>query len=42
MARAYDVQEVEKRWQRRWEEDHLYEVDLDDERPTQYVLCMYP
>jgi leucyl-tRNA synthetase len=42
MARAYDVQEVEKRWQRRWAEDHLYEVDFDDERPTQYVLCMYP
>ena len=42
MARAYDVQEVEKRWQRRWAEDHLYEVDFDDERPTQYVLGMYP
>ncbi len=42
MARAYDVQEIERRWQRRWAEEHLYEVDLDDGRPAQYVLCMYP
>ncbi|MGD0321716.1 MAG: class I tRNA ligase family protein, partial [Acidimicrobiales bacterium] len=42
MARAYPVQEVERRWQQLWADEHLYEVDLDDERPTQYVLCMYP
>jgi len=42
MARAYDVQEIEHRWQQRWEDEHLYEVDSDDERPAQYVLCMYP
>ncbi|HUC36221.1 MAG TPA: leucine--tRNA ligase, partial [Acidimicrobiales bacterium] len=42
MPRAYDVQEVERRWQQRWAEERLYEVDADDERPSQYVLCMYP
>ena len=42
MARAYDVQDIERRWQQRWADEHLYEVDLDDERPAQYVLCMYP
>ncbi|MGA2036684.1 MAG: leucine--tRNA ligase [Acidimicrobiales bacterium] len=42
MARAYDVQEIERRWQERWADEHLYEVDCDDERPAQYVLCMYP
>ncbi len=42
MARAYDVQEVELKWQARWSESRLYEVDADDPRPSQYVLCMYP
>ncbi len=42
MARAYDVQEVEHKWGQRWAESRLYEVDVDDPRPVQYVLCMYP
>ncbi len=42
MAEAYDVQEVELRWQKIWEESGLYQVDLDDTRPKTYVLCMYP
>jgi len=42
MARAYDVQEVELKWQARWAESRLYEVNADDPRPVQYVLCMYP
>ena len=42
MARAYDVIEVEKKWQRRWAEDGTYEVDADDPRPPWYVLTMYP
>jgi leucyl-tRNA synthetase len=42
MPRAYDVREVESRWQRRWADEHTYEVDLGDPRPARYVLCMYP
>ncbi len=42
MARPYDVQEVELKWQQRWAESGLYEVDADDPRPSQYILCMYP
>ncbi|MGD0381206.1 MAG: leucine--tRNA ligase [Acidimicrobiales bacterium] len=42
MPRPYDVQEVELKWQRRWVESRLYEVDADDPRPSQYILCMYP
>ncbi len=42
MPRPYDVQEVELKWQRRWAESGLYEIEPDDPRPTQYVLCMYP
>ncbi len=42
MSDAYDVQEVEARWQRRWEEEGTYRVNLNDPRPASYVLCMYP
>jgi leucyl-tRNA synthetase len=42
MARAYDVLEVEKKWQRRWADEGTYEVDADDPRPPWYVLTMYP
>src|SRR5579863_4916082 len=42
MARAYDVQEVELKWQRRWADEGAYEVDNDDPRPPWYVLTMYP
>ncbi len=42
MAERYDVQEVEARWQHRWEQEGTYQVDLDDPRPPSYVLCMYP
>ena len=42
MARAYDVVEVEKKWQRRWADEGTYEVDADDPRPPWYVLTMYP
>ena len=42
MARAYDVLEVEKKWQQRWADEGTYEVDADDPRPPWYVLTMYP
>src|ERR1700683_1671696 len=42
MVRAYDAQQIEKRWQKRWLDEHTYEVDADDPRPASYVLCMYP
>jgi len=42
MARPFDVQEIEQKWQRLWAEERSYEVDADDPRPPQYVLCMYP
>ncbi|HEV3281478.1 MAG TPA: leucine--tRNA ligase [Acidimicrobiales bacterium] len=42
MARAYDVLEVEKKWQQRWADEGTYEVDATDPRPPWYVLTMYP
>ncbi len=42
MARAYDVQAIEEKWQKRWRDEGTYEVDNDDPRPPFYALCMYP
>ena len=42
MARAYDVDAVERKWQARWLDEGTYEVDNDDPRPPFYALCMYP
>jgi leucyl-tRNA synthetase len=42
MARAYDVQAIEQKWQARWRDEGTYEVDNDDPRPPFYALCMYP
>ena len=42
MARAYDVEAIERKWQQRWADEGTYQVDTDDPRPPFYVLCMYP
>ena len=42
MARTYDVQQVERKWQELWAAERSYEIDADDPRPASYVLCMYP
>jgi leucyl-tRNA synthetase len=42
MARPFDVEEVELKWQKRWRESGLYQVDNDDARDRFYALCMYP
>src|SRR5580658_10097752 len=42
MARAYDVNEVELKWQRHWQDEGTYQVDNDDPREKFYALCMYP
>jgi len=35
-------QEIEPKWQQRWAQDRLYEVDEDDPRPKWYALTMFP
>jgi leucyl-tRNA synthetase len=42
MARPFEVVELESKWQQRWRESGLYEVDNDDPRERFYALCMYP
>ncbi|MDT3682686.1 MAG: leucine--tRNA ligase [Truepera sp.] len=42
-AERYAPENVEKKWQQRWREQGLYEVDLQgDSRPKYYFLTMYP
>jgi leucyl-tRNA synthetase len=42
MVAGYNPQEIEKKWQRKWAEDRLYEVTEDDPRPKWYALTMFP
>ena len=38
----YDFKDIESRWQRIWEEEKSYKVDLDPDREKFYVLEMFP
>ncbi len=42
MATGYDPQEIEPRWQERWERDALYVADEDSGRERYYALHMFP
>jgi leucyl-tRNA synthetase len=42
MTDKYNPSEIEKKWQRKWEEDGLYEAPDDDPRPKWYFLTMLP
>jgi leucyl-tRNA synthetase len=42
MASKYNPQEIEKKWQARWEGDHIYEVHEASKRPKWYALTMFP
>ena len=38
----YDPREIDRKWQQRWADDKLYQVNDDDPRPRWYALTMYP
>ena len=42
MAGNRNPQEIESKWQQRWAEDKLYEVNENDPRPKWYALTMFP
>jgi leucyl-tRNA synthetase len=42
MADKYNPQEIEPKWQRRWEADALYKTSRADQRPKYYILDFYP
>jgi len=42
MVERYVPQEIEPKWQKRWEEDKLYHVTERNDKPKFYNLVMYP
>ncbi|GAB4493316.1 MAG: leucine--tRNA ligase [Anaerolineales bacterium] len=42
MNKAYIPQEIEQKWQEKWEADGLYHADVDASRPKHYALTMLP
>jgi leucyl-tRNA synthetase len=41
MSERYNSQEIEMKWQQRWETEKLYECDMDSELPKYYFLEMF-
>ena len=42
MAREYNPNEIESKWQKKWEADGLYEANIDETREKYYALTMLP
>jgi leucyl-tRNA synthetase len=38
----YNFKEIETKWQKYWNENEIYKVDVDKQRPKFYVLDMFP
>ena len=38
----YIPQEIEPKWQKKWEEDKLYRSVIDESKPKHYALTMLP
>ena len=41
-ASQYDPWVIEAKWQQRWEEERVFEVEADPSKPKYYVLEMLP
>ena len=42
MKEAYFPQEIEKKWQKKWEEDGVFRTPEDSDKPKYYALSMFP
>lgn len=38
----FEPEKFEKKWQKKWEESHIYEVDQFSKKPTSFVVDMFP
>ena len=38
----YNFREIEKKWQKLWEESSIYKTEIDNNKPKYYVLDMFP
>lgn len=39
---AYNFTEIEKKWQRYWDENQTFKVEIDNSKPKYYILDMFP
>ncbi len=39
---GYDPQQIEAKWQKRWEDGRVFETDVDAAKPKYYTLEMLP
>ena len=39
---AYDFNKIEKTWQKKWQDDKIFSVSIDSQKPKFYVLDMFP
>ncbi len=42
MEEKYNHLQIEKKWQKKWEEDCLYRATANSEKPKHYALTMFP
>lgn len=42
MAQLYDPSAIEAKWQKRWEEEKTFEIDLSKAKDPYYLLVMFP
>ena len=42
MNTTYDPKSIERKWQQRWQETGVYEVDLEHAKDPYYNLMMFP
>ena len=42
MSDKWIPQEIEPRWQKKWEDDGLYRAEIERSRPKHYAMTMYP
>lgn len=38
----YNAKDIEKKWQKYWQEHNLYKTDVSSDKPKMYVLDMFP
>ena len=42
MQKQYQHQEIEKKWQKKWQEENLYQTEEKSNKPKFFVLDMFP
>ncbi len=40
--KPYDPQKIEEKWQKKWDENNIFKVEVDPQKPKYYCLEMFP